>query len=131
MHASPAEWLIIPSRQQRWLDAGLALLLLMLFLTSLNGHWLWFAVLPACLMFVALVHTADPMRLGVDRDGWWIQREGQEQTRVNWAAGSIRRRRMLLLAWGFWPWQVIRVRADSLRDPEQFRYLKYCLYGSV
>ena len=131
MHASPAEWLILPSRQQRWLDTGLALSLLILFLVSLSGYWSLLALVPAILLIGVLVCKTKTVTLGVDQDGWWIKRDSNERQRVSWASGRIRRRRMLVLIWGFWPWQVIRIRGDSFHDPEQFRHLKYCLYGSI
>ncbi|MEK9711934.1 MAG: hypothetical protein VW258_05150 [Thalassolituus sp.] len=131
MHASPAEWLILPSRQQRWLDTGLALSLLILFLVSLSGYWSLLALVPAILLVAVLVCKTKTVTLGVDQDGWWIQCDSNERQRVSWASGSIRRSRMLVLIWGFWPWQVIRIRGDSFQNPEQFRHLKYCLYGSI
>lgn len=140
MHESPAEWCIRCSRRQRQLDVAALVIVFILVVTLLAEFWqvsqsvnrlyALLALLPIIGIFIVWRWPAPSAHIGVNQYGWWLARNGEKQ-RVNWHPGSIRRRDYVCLVWGFWPWQCIRIRLDSLPDEESFRRLKYALYGSV
>ena len=128
------EWALRPSFQQVRLDAaalstGSCLLFLLLPFT-----W-WLSLLLAALGALLSWQFARQVRTPVDRfgcnaSGWWIMVRGERQA-VRWRSGSIRRYELVRLQWGFWPWQHILVRADSLANSEDFRRLRQVLYAQL
>lgn len=132
MQENHAEWLIGPSRRQRTQDTLLILVGVFFFLSALSVGWmLWVLLITIAsgALWYSFRRTA-PVLIGYGSEGWWIYHEGQRQP-LRFRGGSIRRRELLVLVWGFWPWQVIRVRPDSFVNPERFRHLKYALYGEI
>lgn len=129
MHENPVEWCISHSRRQRQLDVAALLVVSFILFLLLNHHYAWCALIPLFCILLLRRFTPD-IYLGVSQQGWWIIR-GDKKHIVAWRIGSIRRRNFVCLVWGFWPWQLIRIRPDSLPDEESFRRLKYALYGSV
>ena len=117
-----AEWRLRPSRQQFWLNL-LAGGLLCLF-TALVAP----VLIPlACgLTLVLIRHSWRVQRLGVDHQGWWLDR-GKGREYVSWCAGSIRRRHLLVLNWSWMPWDSLLIRADSMAGDDDFRRLKAAL----
>jgi len=71
-----------------------------------------------------------PQLIGKTNDGWWVLQRNQKVP-VSFRSGSIRRRQLIVLVWGFWPWQVIIIRPDCFLSREPFNHLKYELYGSL
>jgi len=71
-----------------------------------------------CLVFLYFGDGPQPdVVIGVGQQGWWLRRDTTKQI-TQWRVGSIRRREFVCLVWGFWPWQLIRIRPDSLPDTE-------------
>ena len=71
-----------------------------------------------------------PQLIGKTNDGWWVLQRNQKVP-VSFRSGSIRRRQLIVLVLGFWPWQVIIIRPDCFLSREPFNHLKYELYGSL
>lgn len=124
---SSAEWQLQPSKQQRWLNA-LILLLLMLLLWQLLAPLWAVAGVVLLMLLMRLSARFQASRIGYDRQGWWLERQGQRRY-VEWRNGSIRRRDLLLLNYGLSPWCSLLIRRDSLASDEDFRRLKAALYG--
>ena len=61
---------------------------------------------------------------------WWLERYG-ERSRAVWVSGTVRRSELVILCWSFWPWNRLILRRDSFASDEEFRQLKFALYGSV
>ncbi|MDK2777667.1 MAG: hypothetical protein KYX62_08400 [Pseudomonadota bacterium] len=125
MHAA-AEWQLRPSRRQQqltlWLLVALAVFLWLL--------WPWY-LLPgaAGLLWLLLRFRPRVTRLGIDRQGWWLE-QGGEKHYVRWRSGSVRRRHVVILNWSVWPWHSLVLRADSFAGGDDFRRLKARLYES-
>tara|TARA_B100000459_G_C8598484_1_gene210930 strand:+ start:2670 stop:3089 length:420 start_codon:yes stop_codon:yes gene_type:complete len=139
LHANRAEWIIRPSGlQQRvevltWLSATLLLVFALLgtaFWDSTNYAWSLLAVVPLALTARALLTKRAPQLIGKNADGWWMFKEG-EKVPLRFHSGSIRRRKLIVLVWGFWPWQVLVIRPDCFLSREPFNHLKFELYGSI
>ncbi|MEC9408875.1 MAG: hypothetical protein VYD52_00290 [Pseudomonadota bacterium] len=139
MHANRAEWIIRPSGlQQRvevltWLSATL-LLVFALLGTAFWGSTIYtlglLAVVPLALAVRALLAKREPVLIGKNTDGWWLLRDNTKVP-VSFHSGSIRRRKLIVLVWGFWPWQALIIRPDCFLSREPFNHLKYELYGSI
>ena len=130
MHENPAEWHILPSRRQRQLDVAALLVASFILFLTLSHVFVWFVLLPLFGIFILWRCPQPDVVIGVGQQGWWLRRDTTKQI-TQWRVGSIRRREFVCLVWGFWPWQLIRIRPDSLPDMESFRRLKFALYGSV
>ena len=130
MHDNPAEWCIRHSRRQRQLDVAALVMVSLILFYILNDHYVWCSLIPLIYIVMLLRRSTPDIYLGVSQQGWWMIRDNKKHITV-WRIGSIRRRDFVCLVWGFWPWQLIRIRPDSLPDDESFRRLKYALYGSV
>ena len=124
-----AEWSLRPSRRQQRLNR-LLLLVLAVFLLLLLP--LFQATVAAGLAALLLWRpVAMPVsRLGVDAQGWWLQRQEGTRHYVQWRSGSVRRRDLVLLNWSVWPWHSLLIRRDSLGSDDDFRRLKAALYAS-
>jgi hypothetical protein len=139
LHANRAEWIIRPSRLQRrvevltWLSATL-LLVFALLGTAFWGSTIYtlglLAVVPLALAVRALLAKREPVLIGKNTDGWWLLRDNTKVP-VSFHSGSIRRRKLIVLVWGFWPWQALIIRPDCFLSLEPFNHLKYELYGSI
>mgnify|MGYP001296227766 CR=1 FL=1 len=120
-----AEWQLQPSRQQRRLNAITAIALCLFALLTVP------LLLPVALLLSVLLFWPGTRvtRLGVDASGWWLD-QGAGRQYVEWRAGSIRRRYLVLLNWSWRPWESVIIRADSVRCEDDFRRLKAALYQS-
>ncbi|WP_320820791.1 hypothetical protein [Thalassolituus sp.] len=128
------EWALRPSLQQRRLDFAALLVGSCLLLVLLPLSW-WFSLMIALAVAFLSWRFAQRMqvsveRIGCDARGWWILVGGQRHW-VRWRSGSIRRYELVRLQWGFWPWQHILVRADSLANDEDLRRLRRALYTQI
>lgn len=130
MHEHPAEWCLRSSKRQRQLEVAALFLCSLILLQILNAAFLGAAFLPLIYAVWLWRNPLLDVHLGVNQQGWWLLKNGHKHY-VSWQVGSIRRRGYVCLVWGFWPWQSIRIRPDSLPDEESFRRLKFALYGSV
>lgn len=128
MRRSAAEWRLLPSRRQRWLNlAVLGLIFVAVVLLSLLT-----ALLAVPLLGLVFYRSCrlSVERIGVDADSWWVHTQGQKR-QVVWRSGSQRLDDHLYLVWGFWPWQTLHLNKDSFISEDDFRRLKMALYGSL
>lgn len=133
MRSEAAEWTIQSSDKQRLLDTALALTATLFFISWLPFSLLTllFSLLPCLLLPFIWKPSPDAITLGVTQEGrWWLEAKGKRLS-VEWLSGSIRRRRYLRLVWGFWPWQVVTIHPDCLSSEDDFRRLKFYLYGAI
>jgi len=133
-----AEWSLVPSQQQRWLDA-FALLLFCVLLLALLPWALWLVialvVLVAKLLWAVRARTAANIRRIGYRDDhlarqWWLQGAADKRP-VQWQAGSIRRQHCVVLRWSFWPWDRMVLRRDCFVSDDEFRRFRAALYGAI
>ena len=125
-----AEWLLQPSRRQRWLDGAFLLMVLLLLGCLLSPlGWAISSVLLLSLMLLGWRRFA-VHKIGYDRRGWWLEQRGRK-LRVRWRYGSVRRADVLILEWAFWPWQRLMIRPDSVDSAEDYRRLTAALYNDL
>ncbi|MDF1762389.1 MAG: hypothetical protein P1U57_03180 [Oleibacter sp.] len=134
-------WNLLPPSKWQWLIviSMFVLNIIVLFITwrPLTLNTPNTRKLPKMLAFLSVlrslerIHGSKPIgKIGINDNGWWID-QGNGPMPVRWHNGSIRKNRYLRLVWGFWPWQVLSIYPDSVNTAEDFRLLKFYLYGSL
>lgn len=117
-----AEWRLHPSRYQRRLD-GAFLLLAVALLWPLLSVTEWLLCLIALALLWCVIQRKTVLRLRFDGQYWWLIRD-ENARMIRWRSGSIRRRDLIIVRWGFWPWQALMIRPDSLSHVDEFRQLQ-------
>ncbi len=101
-----------------------------LFSPDLAGALLIFII--GGLLLVACFQVGWPERdvtaIGCDDTGWWLNQRGK-RVRVEWRAGSWRRRDLVVLRWSIWPWHALTLRSGSFSSEGEFRRFRARLYG--
>ncbi|MEN9463952.1 MAG: hypothetical protein RL217_133 [Pseudomonadota bacterium] len=106
-------WMLRTSIRQNGYNAAFCLLSL----AMLWPYLAWFYWLTLLLLFSALlVWLARPQRtqLYLTAQGFYWQRAGKTVQNLPWRVGSVRRNDVIIWHYGFWPWQRLIIRPDSL-----------------
>lgn len=120
-------WIIRPSRQQKITEAALVLVSLLILQPLLSWFWLGLLCVFLVLFLLILWRSRSNIELQRHHSSWLIKHHRTIRD-IQWRAGSVRRKSLIIWRYGLWPWQRVVIYPDSL-EGDEFRLLLKALYG--
>lgn len=121
------KWIIQPSRQQKISEAALVLVSLLILQPLLNWPALALLLVTLYSFLILMWRTRKTVELQRNPSSWHLKKDSVIHS-IQWRAGSVRRKNLIIWRYGFWPWQRLVIYPDSVAEGE-FRLLLKALYG--